>query len=194
MLEVQKLLSRNTAVLSTERLLLRKMTAADAKPLDAVLGDPEVMKYYPAPFDQAKVRNWIAVNQERYRHFGFDLWSVVLKSAGQVIGDCGLTIQYINGILKPEIGCHIRKDCRKQGCGKEAACAVWDCFFENTPFQRVVSCMKSGNESSKAAARSMGMQLMKEYTDAEHKPVSVYGIASDEWTELKNSAMDHKPF
>lgn len=44
---------------------------------------------------------------ERYRVFGFGLWAVCLKITGEMIGDCGLTIQNINGTIFPEIGYHI---------------------------------------------------------------------------------------
>lgn len=45
----------------------------------------------------------------QYKIFGFGLWAVVLKETDEVIGDCGLTMQIINGQIKPEIGYHIRK-------------------------------------------------------------------------------------
>ena len=52
---------------------------------------------------------------ERYRIFGFGLWAVCLKETGEMIGDCGLTMQQINGKIKPEIGYHMRKDQQRKG-------------------------------------------------------------------------------
>jgi RimJ/RimL family protein N-acetyltransferase len=40
-------------MLTTPRLVLREMTSADIDDMTALLGDPEVMRYYPAP----KTRN-----------------------------------------------------------------------------------------------------------------------------------------
>lgn len=41
--------------------------------------------------------------------FGFGLWAVVLKETGELIGDCGLTMQNVDGVILPEIGYHIAK-------------------------------------------------------------------------------------
>ena len=105
-------------MIETERLILREMCAGDYDALYAVLADPDIMCHYPYAFDECRVRGWITKNIERYRTFGFGLWAVVLKSDGEMIGDCGLTIQNINGALKPEIGYHIRKDCQRTGSAK----------------------------------------------------------------------------
>ena len=60
-------------------------------------------------------------NIERYRTLGFGLWAVCLRSGGGLIGDCGLTMQRIDGAVLPEIGYHIRGDCRRRGYAREAA-------------------------------------------------------------------------
>ena len=94
-------------IIETERLFLRKMTAGDFDALYKVLADSDSMKYYPYSFGKKEVENWINKNLERYLVFGFGLWAVCLKSTHEVIGDCGLTMQLINGQIKPEIGYHI---------------------------------------------------------------------------------------
>ena len=97
-------------VLKTKRLFLREMTENDFEALNNVLSDSDVMQHYPCTFDEAGVRNWIQRNIERYRVFGFGLWAVCLKETGEMIGDCGLTMQLVDGQIKPEIGYHIRAD------------------------------------------------------------------------------------
>ena len=71
------------------------------------MSDKETMVHYPKPFDEEKVRSWIQWNLENYAKYGFGLWAVVLKKTGEMIGDCGVTIQNIDGELLPEIGYHI---------------------------------------------------------------------------------------
>ena len=119
--------------IETERLILREMNEGDFDALYAVLADSEIMKHYPDSFDSARVHGWIAKNQERYRIFGFGLWALCLKESGEMIGDCGLTMQSINGSIKPEIGYHIRKDMQRKGYAGEAASAVRDWAFTHTP-------------------------------------------------------------
>ena len=62
----------------TERLRLREMTEQDYDALYKVLADSDIMQHYPYRFDEARVRGWIQKNLERYRIFGFGLWSVCL--------------------------------------------------------------------------------------------------------------------
>ena len=94
-------------LLETERLFLREMDRNDYDALYRVLADTEIMRHYPYTFDEARVRAWIERNMERYRVNGFGLWAVCLKGSGEMIGDCGLTLQTINGNELPEIGYHI---------------------------------------------------------------------------------------
>ena len=50
-------------ILETERLRLREFTLDDAEALEAVLGDPVAMQYYPAPFVRAEIDDWIRRNR-----------------------------------------------------------------------------------------------------------------------------------
>ena len=84
-------------LMETERLFLREMAMADHNALCRVLGGSENMRHYPCTFDEERVRDWIGRNTDRYRTYGFGLWAVCLKGSGEVIGDCGLTIQSIDG-------------------------------------------------------------------------------------------------
>lgn len=45
--------------LETPRLHLRPMTSDDVPALLRVFGDAGVMRFYPAPFDEARVQLWV---------------------------------------------------------------------------------------------------------------------------------------
>ena len=111
-------------ILETERLFLRKMNMEDFDALYVVLSDSENMQHYPYTFDEKRVRKWIERNMKRYEENGFGLWAVCLNDTGEMIGDCGLTLQNIDGEMLPEIGYHIRSNCQRRGYAKEAAAAV----------------------------------------------------------------------
>ena len=171
-------------IIETERLYLREMTEYDFDELYKVLADSENMKYYPYSFDEYKVRSWIQRNMDRYRMLGFGLWAVCLKETGEVIGDCGLTLQIINGQIKPEIGYHIRADKQRKGYAKEAASAVRDWTFKNTPFNVICSYMKYTNMPSCKTAISWGCKLVDEFADDVNEFTKVFAISRDEWSEL----------
>lgn len=111
-------------IIEAERLFLREMNEDDYDALYSVLADSDIMQHYPYTFDENRVKNWIRKNKERYRTLGFELWAVCLKENGKMIGDCGLTLQNIEGELLPEIGYYIRADQQQKGYAKEAAAAV----------------------------------------------------------------------
>ena len=167
--------------IETKRLILREMTEDDFDALYRVLADPGIMQHYPYPFDEVRVRNWITRNRERYRIFGFGLWAVCLKETGEMIGDCGLTMQLIGDQIKPEIGYHIRADHQRKGYAAEAAIAVRDWTFNNTPFHIVYSYMKYTNEPSARTAMAYGCKQVEEFADEINGITKVFAISRDEW-------------
>lgn len=169
----------------TERLMLREMEDADFDALYAVLADSDIMQHYPYVFDETRVRNWITRNQERYRRDGFGLWAVCLRDTGEMIGDCGLTLQPIEGEMLPEIGYHIRRDMQRRGYAREASCAVRDWAFENTAYDALYSYCKYTNVPSYRTAESVGMRFLKEYPDAANEVTHVSIITRDMWLALR---------
>lgn len=168
-------------IVETERLFLREMTEKDYDELYMILADSDIMQHYPYTFDEARVRRWISCNIERYRIFGFGLWAVCLKETGEMIGDCGLTMQQINGKINPEIGYHIRKDQQRKGYAKEAAIAVRDWTFHHTPFNTIYSYMKESNEASSKTAISFGGKQVDKFKDNENEITIVYAVSREEW-------------
>ncbi len=171
--------------METERLLLREMTPDDFGALYRVLADPGIMRHYPYAFDEDRVRSWIARNVNRYRECGFGLWAVCLKDTGEMIGDCGLTLQNIDGKTLPEIGYHIRRDCQRKGYAREAAAAVRDWAFRHTDYPALYSYCKYTNEPSIRTAESIGMRFEREYPDAANGITHVSVIEREDWLRGK---------
>ena len=171
-------------MIETERLYLREMTDEDFEALRKVLGDPDIMCHYPYAFDEERIRNWIDRNRERYRVFGFGLWAVCRKDTGEMIGDCGLTMQIVDGRILPEIGYHIRGDQQRQGFAGEAARAVRDWTFEHTPFEVVYSYMKAENIPSVRTAMSYGCTEAGGFRDDEGEITRVFALRRKDWEEF----------
>lgn len=168
-------------ILQTKRLFLREMVDSDFDSIYAILADPQTMMHYPRPYDSVGVHSWISRNRERYEKYGFGLWSVCLKENGEVIGDCGLTIQSIDGEDLPEIGYHIRKDMQRLGYAKEACIAVRNWAFENTTYNALYSYMKHTNLASERTAVSYGARLVKTYADPVNEYTKVYCLRREDW-------------
>lgn len=168
-------------ILETSRLFLREMREEDFNALYAILADSDVTQHYPYTFDDSRVRNWITRNITRYRTDGFGLWAVIRKDTGEMIGDCGLTLQNIRGRTLPEIGYHIRKDHWKMGYGSEAAAACINWTFAHTEFPAVYSYMKYTNTASRRTAMKCGMEFVEEYPDPDNTVTTVYTISREKW-------------
>jgi ribosomal-protein-alanine N-acetyltransferase len=167
-------------ILETSRLILREFCSDDADALARVLSDPETMRFYPAPYDRAGVENWIARNLRRYADDGHGLWAMILKATGELIGDCGLTVQDVDGSNEIEIGYHVRRDLWGQGLATEAARACRDYGFARLPVERLISLIRPENLSSRRVAEKNGMTIWKEVT-RQNLPHLVYAIRRDKW-------------
>jgi RimJ/RimL family protein N-acetyltransferase len=64
----------------------------------ALLGDPQVMRYYPSPKSRDEALAWIGWNQRLYHDHGVGLWLLTLRDTGEFVGDCGLTPQQVDGV------------------------------------------------------------------------------------------------
>lgn len=150
-----------TVILETARLLLREFTLDDVAPLEAVLGDPVAMQWYPAPYDHKGVERWIARNIERYVRDRCGLWAMVLRSSGEVVGDCGCVFQEVEGDKEIEIAYHVRRDLWGNGYATEAARACMDYAFSKLGASRVISMIRPENLNSRRVAEKNGFKCDK---------------------------------
>ena len=151
-------------VLETQRLVLREFQFEDLDALATILCDRETMRYYPVSFDRAAVADWIQRNRTRYANDGHGLWAMILKSTRELIGDCGLVTQSVDGVDEIEIGYHVRRDLWNQGYASEAARACRDYGFANLKVDRLISLIRPENLASRRVAEKNGMTIWKEVT------------------------------
>jgi [ribosomal protein S5]-alanine N-acetyltransferase len=172
-------------VLETSRLILREFVPEDVGALARVISDPETMRFYPSPFDRAEVEEWIARNIRRYAN-GYGLWAVDLKATGEMIGDCGITLQEVDGDRLPEIGYHLRREMWGQGFATEAARACRDYGFRALEADLLISLIRPGNVASCRVAERNGMTIWKETVRVALRHC-VYRISREEWAALPGS-------
>lgn len=148
--------------LETDRLRLRHLTEDDADALFAVLGDPVALHLWPRSYTCDQVADWIRWCQESYRKHGYGLWAVVLKRTGECIGDCGITVQTVDGQPEDEIGYHLQRKHWGNGYATEAAAACRDYAFGELGKSRVISLIMPNHLKSRAVAERIGMRVERE--------------------------------
>jgi ribosomal-protein-alanine N-acetyltransferase len=149
---------KTIAHLETERLLLRPLTPNDVDAIFAIIGDPITMQYYPRSFTREDAVEWIKRNLGRYANDEHGLLAVVLKSSGEVIGDCGLSWQLADDQPVLELGYHLQRDHWGHGYAAEAARAYMDHAFRELAVEKLVSLISAENRPSRRVAERNGMR------------------------------------
>lgn len=103
---------------------------------------------------------WIEWNRRSYDEHGFGLW-IVETHAGEFVGDCGLTMQEVEGALLVEAGWHVRAALRRQGYATEAAVAVRETARE-AGVEHLVAIIRPDNLASRGVATKIGLVLERE--------------------------------
>ena len=148
----------------TARLRFREMTEADLDAMSAMLGDPRVMTYYPAPKTREEAAAWIKWNRVNYASHGFGLWIVETHDGG-FVGDCGLTWQNVNGRSELEVGYHVRSDLQGRGYATEAARACRDFARDVADVSLLVAIIHPENVASRRVAQNLGMRHLEDELD-----------------------------
>lgn len=161
---------------------MRRLTLDDVDAVFAVIGDPQTMKFYPQEFTRVDATRWVTRSQERYRTDGFGLFAVVLKSGGEVIGNCGVVRQDIEGESLLEVGYHLRRDHWGRGYATEAARGCMAYAFEHLGAKRVVSLILPENLPSRRVAERNGMTVERQviFHDLPHL---MYAMKREEYAQ-----------
>lgn len=171
-------------IIETKRLILREMTREDYLSLAAILQDKDVMYAYDGPFSDEETHEWLERQLWRYGKYGFGLWAAVLKETGEMIGQCGLTIQDCAGPEILEVGYLFRKEYWHKGLAIEAARACRDYAFNTLEANELFSIIRDTNAASQNVAKRNGMTLrrsfIKHYRGAD-MPHCLFSITREEW-------------
>ncbi len=160
-------------VIETERLGLRELTSDDFDSLCRILQDDEVMYAYEGAFSDAEVREWLDRQTGRYREYGFGLWAVVHKATGEVIGQCGLTMQMWHDRQLLEVGYLFRRDFWHKGYATEAARACMDYACNVLHAGSVCSIIRDTNVPSRKVALRNGMTATGETMTKHYRGVDM---------------------
>lgn len=146
-------------ILETERLLLREMTTEDLPSLCLILQDADVMYAYEHAFSDDEALSWLKNQLNRYDKYGFGLWAVILKETGEMIGQCGITMQQWDEKSVHEIGYLFQKNYWHKGFAIEAAAGCKKYAFEKLGINEVYSIIRDTNMPSRRVAERNGMTL-----------------------------------
>jgi len=149
--------------LETERLILRPWEERDRAPLAAVLGDPEVRRFYPSALTPEQAGAQLDFAMQKTAEVGFHFGAAELKATGQFVGLIGLgyipdeTRAAIRGNPVVEIGWQFDKAFWGQGLAPEGALAWLDHGFGTLGLDEIVAFTFRGNVPSQRVMEKIGM-------------------------------------
>jgi RimJ/RimL family protein N-acetyltransferase len=162
----------------SEKLSFAEMTADDLGDMAALLGDAHVMRYYPRPKTREEALSWIEWNQGLYQQEGFGLWTIRLRATGDFVGDCGLTLQDVEGTTEVEVGYHVRADLQGRGYATEAAAACREYALQELGLSRLIAIIDPDNRASLRVAEKIGLRFERDatYRAGQHR-VRIYAAS-----------------
>jgi RimJ/RimL family protein N-acetyltransferase len=151
--------------LDTERLILRRFTAADEDDLLELDADPEVMRYLSGgrPTPRRLIHDEILPRIIGYydRHPGFGSWALVEKFTGAFVGWIALRPPEGKGIEDVELGYRLRRSAWGKGYATEAARTLVRKGFAELGVERVFATTYQDNLASRRVMEKLGMTLVR---------------------------------
>ena len=138
----------------TKRLLIREHIVDDLPTYHNWLSDAELMRYIGFPATQTIEQSFVRLAKEidAQTHADRKIYflAVTLKSTGQMIGDCGITVenrQQDSGI--GYVGYVLLKEHWGKGYATEILEALIKFAFDELKLHKVIACCDAENQASK---------------------------------------------
>jgi ribosomal-protein-alanine N-acetyltransferase len=122
-----------------------------------MLGNAEVMRYWPKCYSREEAKEWLLRQLERYLKDGYGYWLVLKKETKQPVGQVGLLSMKIDGREEIGLGYIIHHPFWKKGFATEAASACIQYAFQKLNKSRVIALIRPENESSQKVAQKLLM-------------------------------------
>jgi RimJ/RimL family protein N-acetyltransferase len=180
------------AVLSTERLVLRRLTEADVDQLHELDSDPEVMRFLtggaPTSRDviQHKVLPRILADYERLPGLGF--WAAIERSTGAFVGWFELRPPDGDSPDDVELGYRLRRPAWGRGYATEGSRALIRKAFTELGVRRVFAQTMAVNTASRRVMEKAGLTYARTFHPSFDDPIDgtehgevEYALLATDW-------------
>ena len=136
--------------------------------------------------EQALCRLWFDKVFDRYKNDLGGMNVLVDKKTNEMVGQCGLLIQTVEGASRLEIGYSVLPKYWNQGFASEASQKCRNFAFENNFVDSLISIVHLDNTGSAQVAVKNSMTIEKKIDDYKGIPVNIYRIDRQDWNALLN--------
>jgi RimJ/RimL family protein N-acetyltransferase len=165
-------------IIETRRLLIRGYSVDDIPLLHKILSDPKTMSFWPELFSLEQTAAWIERSMKSYIENGFGRYAVLLKHAGELIGDAGILKSEINGKTENDLGYIIHHSFWNNGYATEASGAILLRGLGSIGLRRIAANMACNHRASAHVAEKIGMKKELEFINNRNRnlPTFLYSI------------------
>lgn len=151
-------------ILETERLILARLTIADATFLLEIMNEPGFVEFVAdrGLRTEADAARYLAEKiLPDYERFGFGFYRVSLKDCGTAIGICGLVKRDV--LEDPDIGFSMLERFWRKGYAYEAAVAVMDYGRTVLGLPRICGVTAPENRASQHLLAKLGLKFQRKF-------------------------------
>ena len=152
-------------ILSTNRCLIRETIEEDVDAFYRIYEDPSITRYMEGLYaDRGEERRYITeYRRSMYEFYGFGIWTVILRSTGEIIGRAGITLRSEEEL--PELGFVIGVPWQRQGIAKEVCQAILVYGKDRLCLDRIQAFVEPGNQISEKLLSGLGFDRQGEYEE-----------------------------
>jgi [ribosomal protein S5]-alanine N-acetyltransferase len=162
--------------LETARLIIRSTSEDDLGFLASLWTDPEVTRYLGGPRNYEEVINGLGSDIQFEPQSTFNLWAVIQKDTGQIIGHCGIIEKDIEGKSEYEIIYVFNKNAWHKGFASEAAHSVLKYAINQLGLKRLIALIDPDNLQSRKVAIKIGLKYEKDITRPNGKNMCIFAV------------------
>jgi ribosomal-protein-alanine N-acetyltransferase len=162
--------------IESDRLIIKSNQEVDLEPLAALWADPEVTHYMGGPRNYEEILKILREDAQLNPQPAFDLWPVIEKETGKIIGTGGILEKDIDGRNQYEIIYVLAKAAWGKGFAAELASSLKDYAFNQLGLNRVTALIDPGNEKSEKVATKIGLRYEKDTVRPNGKTMRLYSL------------------
>jgi len=169
--------------ITTERLIIRPFTRADAEHIHRIAREENILRYMAdwsegkaAPRDYYEPIAWLARHKWSRDMRRSQRYAVALRATGEMVGMVGVGMH--SDLHEVEVAYFTAEAYQRQGYAKEALNALIDWIFRVSREPYLIATVDSTNEASRKTALACGFQLFEQRTVVGYK---AHNMVSDSY-------------
>lgn len=151
--------------------------ASDVRFLVELWSDPEVTRYLGGPRDRGWLKTVFEETAQDPYAEEYDLWPVVERETGEVVGHCGLLEKEVEGELEVELTYVLAVSAWGKGYAAEIGEALKRQAFEERGIERLIALIEPENAASERVAVKVGMRFEREVVRSGREVRKVYAVS-----------------